>query len=135
MNKICAGVTLTIASTVIALALIPSPAALAVEEPEVPVINGMVGSCSAIFTVLDAGKKPIYNAKIEVTLRYGFGGFHKNELQIGTNSQGKARVTGLPEKVKKPLEFRVFSGSLSKTVLVNPQEKCASSVEVVLGVD
>jgi hypothetical protein len=108
-------------------------AAIADQKPEVPVINGMVGSCSANFTVTDSEKKPIYNAKINVIIRYGFLGLHKSELQIGTNSEGRARVTGLPDKVKKPLEFRISSGSLSKTVLVNPTEKCDSSVEVVLG--
>ena len=80
----------------------------------------------------DAAKKPIYDAKINVVIRYGFGGLHKTELQVGTNSDGKAKVIGLPEKSKKALEFRIRSGDLSKTVMVNPSEKCASSVEVVL---
>jgi hypothetical protein len=117
----------------VALVFILGAAAVAADKPEVPEINGMVGSCSANFTVTDTEKKPIYNAKIEVVIRYGFGGLHKSELQIGTNSEGKARVIGLPEKVKKPLEFRISSGPLSKTVLVNPTEKCDASVEVVLG--
>ncbi len=99
----------------------------------VPVVNGSVGSCSALFTVLDSAKKPLYDAKINVTVRYGFGGLHRTELQVGTNSEGKARVIGLPERSKKPLEFRVRSGELSKTVLVDPAAKCESSVEVVLG--
>jgi hypothetical protein len=113
--------------------LVTFATAIADEKPEVPVINGMVGSCSVNFTVTDSDKKPIYNAKIDVIIRYGFRGFHKSELQIGTNSEGKARVIGLPDKVKKPLEFRVSSGTLSKTVPVNTTEKCDSSVEVVLG--
>jgi hypothetical protein len=115
-----------------ALFLNLAAAATAGDEPEVPVINGMAGSCSANFTVTDGEKKPIYDAKIEVIIRYGFVGMHKSELQIGTNSDGRARVTGLPEKAKKPLEFRVSSGSLSKTVRINPTEKCDSTVEVVL---
>jgi hypothetical protein len=135
MNKRFAGMCFRIVSVVITLAVFPKFAALAAEEPEVPVINGMVGSCAANFTVLDAGKKPIYNAKIEVVLRHGFAGMRKSELQVGTNSEGKARVIGLPEKAKKDLEFKVSSGSLSKTVLINPQEKCTATVEVVLGVD
>jgi hypothetical protein len=121
------------APAIMALAFVLAAVATAGDKVEVPVINGMAGSCSANFTVTDSAKNPIYNAKIEVTLRYGFVGMRKSELQIGTNSDGKARVTGLPEKVKKPLEFRVSSGDLSKTVQVNPTEKCDSSVEVVLG--
>ena len=107
-------------------------AVVAADASEVPVINGGVGSCSATFTVKDVDKKPIYNAKIEVVIRYGFLGLHKNELQIGTNSDGKARVIGLPEKVKKPLEFRISSGDLYSTVEVNPTIKCDSTLEVVL---
>jgi len=122
-----------LAPAIMILAVNLAAAATDRDKPEVPVINGMAGSCSANFTVTDTDKKPIYNAKIEVVIRYGFVGMHKSELQIGTNSDGKARVTGLPEKVKKPLEFRVSSGSLFKTVPVNPTEKCDSSLEVVLG--
>ncbi len=102
------------------------------DKSEIPSINGSVGSCSALFTVLDAAKKPVYDAKINVVIRYGFGGLHKVELQVGTDSDGKARVIGLPEKSKKPLEFHVRSGALSKTVMVDPTAKCESSVDVVL---
>lgn len=102
------------------------------QEPVIPSVNGSVGTCSALFTVLDASKKPIYDAKINVTIRYGFAGLHKTALQVGTNSDGKARVIGLPEKAKKPLEFRIHSGELSKTVMIDSSEKCESSVEVVL---
>ncbi len=114
------------------LFFIPGGGAVASDTPEVPVINGGVGSCSVTFTVRDVDKKPIYNAKIEVVIRYGLLGFHKSELQVGTNSDGKARIIGLPEKVKKPLEFRISSGDLSRTVEVNPTIKCDSTLEVVL---
>jgi len=126
---------LRLAPAIMALFVNSAVPATAGDEPQVPVINGMAGACSANFTVTDSEKKPIYDAKIEVTIRYGFAGMHKSELQIGTNSDGKARVTGLPEKSKKPLEFRVSSGTLSKTVRINPTEKCDSSVDVVLGPD
>ncbi len=116
-----------------ALVLVFGSVVVAAEKDEIPSVNGLVGSCSALFTVLDAAKKPIYDAKINVVIRYGFAGLHRTELQVGTNSDGKAKVIGLPEKAKKPLEFRVRSGELSKTVLVDPTLKCDSSVEVVLG--
>ncbi len=102
------------------------------EKQEVPVVNGMVGSCSADFTIMDAGKKPLYDAKIEVVIRYGLGGFRKIDLQVGTNADGKARVTGLPEKTRKPLEFKISHGSLSKKVTVDPTVKCETSLEVIL---
>lgn len=121
------------ALTGVALLFILGDAAIAPNTPEVPVIDGGLGSCSANFTVTDNEKKPIYNAKIDVVLRYGFIGLRKSELQVGTNSDGKARVTGLPEKAKKPLEFRITSGPLSKTILHNPSAKCDANFEVVLG--
>ncbi len=116
----------------VAICFVFCTAARSGDQQEIPSINGSVGSCSALFTVTDAAKKPIYDAKINVVIRYGFGGLHKTELQVGTNSDGKAKVIGLPEKSKKALEFRIRSGDLSKTVLINPSEKCESSVEVVL---
>lgn len=105
---------------------------LAAQELEVPVVDGHIGACSATFTVMDNGKRPIYNAKIDVVIHYGFLGLHKTALQVGTNSDGKARVAGLPERVKKPLEFFITSGRLSKTVLVDPSVKCDANFEVTL---
>jgi hypothetical protein len=113
--------------------LVSGAAALADEKPEVPEINGRVGSCSANFTVTDSEKKPIYNAKIEVVIRYGALGLHKTDLQVGTNSDGKARVIGLPEKTKKPLDFRITSGEIIKIVAHDPTAKCNATIDVVLG--
>jgi hypothetical protein len=39
---------------------------------DVPVIKGDLGPCSADFTVLDSTNKPVYDAKVHVTIRYGF---------------------------------------------------------------
>jgi len=51
----------------------------------------------------------------------------------GTNSDGKARVIGLPDKVRKALEFQITNGSLSKTIMHNPSTKCGATIEVDLG--
>jgi hypothetical protein len=83
--------------------------------------------------VTDSEKKPIYNARIEVEIRYGALGLHKVELQVGTNGDGKARVIGLPEKRKKPLQFLISSGQLSKVVPLDPTAKCNAEIEVILG--
>jgi hypothetical protein len=116
-----------------ALLFIFCTAAIAGDKPEVPEINGNAGSCSVSFTVTNSEHKPIYNAKIEVVIRYGAMGLHKSELQVGTNSDGKARVTGLPEKMKKPLEFSISSGEFSKKVTLEPKSKCHETFDVVLG--
>jgi len=113
--------------------LILGTAAVGAGMPEVPVIDAGLGPCSVNFVVTDSENKPIYNAKIDVTIRYGFMGTHKSELEVGTDSDGKARVTGLLEKMKKPLEFHITSGSLTKTVTHNPTSKCDANVNVTLG--
>lgn len=97
-------------------------------------IDGGIGACSASFTVLDGDKKPIYDAKISVELRYGFLNKRKTDLQIGTDSNGKAEFTGLPNFPKKPLEFHIKTGTVSKIVTDDPEAKCNASFDVVFAV-
>jgi len=101
---------------------------------EVPVVKGDLGPCSADFTVLDSSGKPVYDAKIHVTILYGFMNKRKSDLEIGTNSDGKARIEGLPERLKKPpLEFRIRGGDLTKSVTQDPATDCHASFNVPLG--
>jgi hypothetical protein len=107
---------------------------LAAPPAEVPVINGNLGPCTVDFTILDNSEKPIFDAKIAVTILYGFKNKRKSELEIGTNSDGKARFEGLPDKLKKPpLEFKVSSGDLSKTVKHDPAADCHPNFTIALG--
>jgi hypothetical protein len=106
---------------------------LQAQEPAVPVVKADVGPCSADFTVTDSESKPVYDAKIQVRVRYGFMSKRKTDLEVGTNSNGKARIEGLPEKAKKPLEFRVRHGKSSKSVAQDPASDCHANFAVVLG--
>jgi len=107
---------------------------LAAPPTEVPVINGNLGPCTVDFTILDSSDKPLYDAKIRVTILYGFMNKRKSDLEIGTNSDGKARFEGLPDKVKKPpMEFKVSSGDLDKTVKHDPGFNCHPNYTVALG--
>ena len=103
------------------------------QTPEVPVVKADAGPCSADFTVTDGENKPLYDAKIQVRVRYGFMSKRKTDLEIGTNSDGKARIEGLPDKAKKPLEFRVRHGEFMKAVAQDPASDCHASFTVVLG--
>jgi len=114
--------------------LVPCTPVVAQNPPEIPVVDGGIGSCKADFHVTDDAGKPIYNAKIKVTLKYGFFNARKTELQVGTNSDGKARFTGLPDSPKKPLEFQIISGTVSKSVTDDPSNTCGASYEVTLSV-
>lgn len=102
--------------------------------PAIPKIDGGVGACTADFTVRDGQNKPIYSAQISVELRYGFLNKRRYDLQIGTDGNGKADFTGLPNFPKKPLEFTVKSGTVSKTVTDDPSEKCNATFDVVFAV-
>ena len=107
-------------------------AAMAAQAPEIPAVDGGIGPCRADFTVKDGSGKPLYNAKINVVLKYGFFNLRKTELQVGTNSDGKARFTGLPEDPKKPLAFHVKSGDVSHTVTDDPSINCKATFDVTL---
>jgi len=104
-------------------------------EVPVPVIKGDVGTCTADFTVKDSENKPIYDAKIRVSIRYGFMGQKRTDLEIGTNSDGKARFEGLPDPRKKPkgpFEYQIRSGDLTKTVVQDPLVQCDAKFDVVM---
>lgn len=105
---------------------------LAAQSPQIPVVDGDLGSCRADFTVKDGSDNPIYNAKIHVLIKHGFFSKRKTELEVGTNSDGKASVTGLPNMPKKPLEFTIKSGMISKNITEDPSDNCNAKFEVTL---
>ena len=116
------------------IVLAPCAPFAANNSPEVPVVDGGIGPCRADFTVKDEAGKPIYNATIKVNLRYGIFNKRKMDLEIGTNSDGKARIIGLPDSPKKPLEFQIKSGTVTKSVEDDPSTNCTAVYEVTLSV-
>jgi hypothetical protein len=101
------------------------------QAPDVPKVDAGVGACWVDFNVSDAGKKPVYNATIHTLLRYGM--VHKTDLQVGTNYEGKARVQGLPQNVKKPpMMFDVKKDTAMTTVQHDPATNCHASYDVTL---
>src|SRR5260370_35838612 len=71
-------------------------------SPDVPVADGGLGSCRAAFTVKDEGGKPIYDAKIGVTIKYGFFNKLKTAHEGSRSSDGQAALTGLPDAAERP---------------------------------
>jgi len=100
---------------------------------EVPVVKGGAGTCSADFVVTDSSGKGLYDSKIRIRLRYGFMGARRLELEVGTNADGKARLEGLPERVRRPAEFKVQRGGQSRSVSYDPEAHCHARHEVTLG--
>jgi hypothetical protein len=115
-----------------ALLLWLSATGVMAQEQVVPVVDGHLGRCSAGFTVTDKDENPLYDAKIDVSVRYGFLGMRRMSLQVGTNGEGKARVSGLPDKPDKTFEFKITSGTMYETVFMHTSDKCEATFEVVL---
>lgn len=101
-------------------------------ENPVPVISGDLGECSADFVVTGTKLKPLYNAKLEVEIRYGFVGMRRTNLEIFTNVDGKARVTGLPERNKRPLAFTASYEGRKTVVIVDPEENCHGTYKAIV---
>jgi len=100
----------------------------------VPVIDGAAGPCSVDFTITTADGKPAEAATVKVHIAYGFGGFHKLDLQAGTNADGKVKFTGLPSRVRRSqLEFEASKVQLVGTATYDPATECQGKREIKLG--
>lgn len=99
----------------------------------VPVIDGGAGPCSFELTVMTADGKPAASADVKVHIEYGFGGFHRLDLEAGANVDGKVRFTGLPAKVKSPpLEFRASKDQMMGVATFDPLTECQAKHDVTL---
>jgi hypothetical protein len=120
--------------TLLFLALtIPVIAQTQAPDPHsIPAVDGAVGPCSADFTVTDPDNKPVYAANIKVHIAYGFMYARKLDLEVGTNTDGKARFTGLPERVKRGLYFEASESDRTAETFVDPSTTCKSQFTVIL---
>ncbi len=97
------------------------------------VVDGGLGRCSLEVTVLGPDSKPVYAASVKVHIAYGFGGFHKLDLEVGTDADGKAKFTGLPSRVRRPpLEFDASKDDLSGTLDYDPATECVAAHKMTL---
>jgi hypothetical protein len=108
--------------------------AQAQQKPEeTPTVDGGSGPCTAEFTVTDASGQPVYAVRLDMHLAYGFAGAHKLDLGVYTNSQGKARFTGIPLRVKRPpVEYRAKKDDLVGVATVDPYTDCQAKHDIVL---
>ncbi len=109
-----------------------SAGSLAAQPEKIPVIDGGAGPCSLEFTVTADGK-PAYAATVKVHIEYGFGGFHKLDLEAGTNSDGKVKFTGLPVRVHRPpLEFHAVKDNFEAFATYDPSAECQAQHAITL---
>lgn len=99
---------------------------------EVPVIDGGIGDCSADFIINDDAGKPVYAATIKVHIAYGFMYLRKLDLQVGTNADGKARFTGLPDRTKDGLFFSAAEGDREGSAFDDTAKTCSAGFTIVL---
>jgi hypothetical protein len=111
-----------------------TPARAPATAQAVPVIDGDAGPCSVEFTVTTADGKSAGAATVKVHIAYGFGGFHKLDLQAGTNSDGNVKFTGLPSRVRHSLlEFEASKDQMVGTATYDPATECQAKREIKLG--
>ncbi len=89
------------------------------------------GMCTADFTVKDADGRPVYGAVVHVRVRYGFMGVKRADLEIGTSSEGKARIEGLPDKAK-PFAYDVKKDDKAATAEQDVEKNCHGMFELTL---
>lgn len=111
----------------LALALGQAP-----KPPDVTLMkSNLGGSCSADFTVKDAEGKPVFGALVHVRVRYGFAGVKRADLEVGTSSEGKARIEGLPDKAR-PMTWDIKKDEKTTDVTQDVADKCHATFEVTL---
>ncbi len=104
------------------------------KTPPGPAISADLGPCSADFRVTDMAGKPLYNAKIQTQVRYGFLGARKLDLEIGTDSNGLARFVKLPAQAKKgPMTFTITYQDWNAEFSYDPVTNCHAEYVVPLG--
>jgi hypothetical protein len=99
----------------------------------VPRIDAGLGPCFLELSITTPDTKPAIAADVKVHIAYGFGGFHKLDLEAGANSDGKVIFTGLPSKVRRPpLEFQASKNQMSGLAMYDPAKECQGKHDIVL---
>jgi hypothetical protein len=109
-----------------------SPAARSADAKAVPVLDAGIGPCTADFTVVDSAGAPVYAAKVRVHIAYGFMNVRKLDLELGTNIEGEARFTGLPDHLKHGLYFHASQGDRVGEAFDDPANTCKSQFTITL---
>jgi hypothetical protein len=128
--------TVTALAAILALGVVSNSAFAADDAKDqsktVPVIDGGIGPCTADFTITGADGKPLYDAKIRVHIAYRFLNAHKLDLEVGTNVDGKARFTGLPDKIKHGVYFYASQGDLQAEAFDDTTNNCKAAFALAL---
>jgi hypothetical protein len=118
---------------VLIFALLLIPALAQTPDPHsIPAVDAGIGPCTADISITDTDNKPVYGAKLKVHIAYGFGGFHKLDLEVGTNVDGKGRFTGLPDRIKRGLFFEASEGDRTGEAFDDTSKTCQAQLPITL---
>lgn len=106
-----------------------APAAAPVPPTE---ISADQGSCSALINVTGKDGRPIFSAKVNTRIRYGFMGTKKLDLETFTSAGGQVKIVGLPEVPKKPIFIYITKDDKLETVEFRPDVRCKATFDVTL---
>lgn len=95
-------------------------------------VNAELGPCTVQFVVTDKAGKGLYNARVRAVVRHGFLSKRKMELEVATNSDGIARMAGLPESVRKPITIEVTHPIAVQRLTHDPITSCKAEIPVKL---
>jgi len=116
----------------ILLALATAAFAQTPDPHSIPSVDAGVSTCSADFTVTDTDNKPVYAAKVKVHIAYGFASVRKLDLEVSTNIDGKARFTGLPDRLKRGLLFAASQGDRTGSAFDDLNKTCQAQFAITL---
>jgi len=119
--------------TFLAILLLTVPALAQAPDPHsIPIVDAGLGPCTADFTITGPDGKPVYNAKISVRIAYGFLNAHKLDLEVGTNIDGKARFTNLPNRLKHGIFFEAADGDRTGSAFDDPSKTCTPQFPITI---
>ena len=95
-------------------------------------ISAEMGTCSVLITVTGADSKPVYNAKVNTRIQYGFLGVKKLDLETFTSAAGQVKITKLPEVPKKPVFIYISKDDKLEIVEFKPDVRCRATFDVQL---
>jgi hypothetical protein len=102
------------------------------KAPDITLMKAALGgSCSADFSIKGADGKPVYAAMVHVKVRYGFAGVKRADLEVGTSSEGKARIEGLPDKAR-PMTYEIAKDEKKAEVTQDVSSTCHATFDVVM---
>jgi hypothetical protein len=81
--------------------------------------------------IKDAAGAPVYLALVHVNVRYGPMNLKRMDLEVGTNSEGKAQIKGLPDKAKA-MTYDIKKDDKKTTVDQDVAKMCDGKFEVTL---